>query len=107
MRHCSAEVPRRQRRLRLVVGVIALSGFAGFFMSGITAPGVFGEVVRHNQDRQINTSPLFHSDVECTERLEAGVEALRMAAAAWRVEDSSLVVRARPKIEEKHYRQAN
>ena len=37
---------------------------AAFFASGITPPGVCGEVIRHNQQEDIDASPFFYGDVE-------------------------------------------
>jgi len=69
-----------RRYLRLFLGTIALCLVAGFFMSGITPPGIFGEVLRHNQESQIDASPLFYSEVENMQELEEGVRNLRSEA---------------------------
>lgn len=69
------------RRLsRFAVGLCALIAFAGVFASGLTPPGPLGEVLRHNQDNDIDASPLIYSDVEHMAQLEAGVKQLREAA---------------------------
>lgn len=65
---------------RFVVGVILLAFFAGFFMSGYTPPGIFGEVLRHNQAEGIDASPLLYSEVAHMAALERGVRLMREAA---------------------------
>ncbi len=65
---------------RFLAGLILLSAFAGFFMSGYTPPGVFGEVLRHNQTCDIDASPLLYSEVEHMAQLEEGVRLMREAA---------------------------
>jgi len=65
---------------RLGVGLTVLAAVVSFLASGITPPGVFGEVLRHNQDCGIDASPLFYSEVEHMACLEAGVAALRREA---------------------------
>ncbi|MCP4584103.1 MAG: hypothetical protein GY839_21020 [candidate division Zixibacteria bacterium] len=66
--------------LRLGVGLLILTAVFGFFSSGYTLPGVFGEVLRHNQANDIDASPLFYSDVENMSELEDGVQKLRQEA---------------------------
>ncbi len=41
-----------------------IGGAAAFFASGYTPPGICGEVVRHNQQNDIDASPFFYGDVE-------------------------------------------
>jgi len=74
-------LPLRLRQwLRFVTGLALLAMTAGFFMSGLTPPGVCGEVLRHNQTEGINASPLFYSEVENMAALEDGVQKLRRSA---------------------------
>ncbi|MBD3257037.1 hypothetical protein GF377_01295 [candidate division GN15 bacterium] len=70
------------RLVRFAVGLICLALFAGFFASGITPPGVFGEVLRHNQAEDIDASPMVPSEVEHMAELVAGVKQLRAEAKA-------------------------
>ena len=67
--------------LQFICGLIVLSLMFTFFASGITPPGVAGEVLRHNQKYDIDASPLFYSDVENMAELEEGVRILREKAA--------------------------
>ena len=60
----------RTRIYRFLVGTVILAGTAVFFMSGITPPGMAGEVLRHNQENDIDASPLFYSEVENMNELE-------------------------------------
>jgi len=66
--------------LRFLAGLTMLVMAAGFFMSGVTPPGVCGEVLRHNQAEEIDASPLFYSEVEHMAALEKGVNELRRSA---------------------------
>lgn len=68
------------RWTRFLAGLIMLSVFAGFFMSGYAPPGVFGEVLRHNQGCNIDASPLLYSEVEHMAQLEDGVRQMRETA---------------------------
>ena len=68
------------RWLRFVLAVAVLALFIGFVASGVTPPGVFGEVLRHNQAEDIDASPLIYTDVEHMQDLEKGVRELRLAA---------------------------
>ena len=45
-------------------GLILISAMIGFFSSGYSPPGIFGEVLRHNQEEKIDSSPLIYSEVE-------------------------------------------
>ena len=71
------ELPRhlslRARCLRLAVGLALLASIVGFFASGYTPPGPLGEVLRHNQELDIDASPLFYTEVENMQELEAGL----------------------------------
>ena len=77
-----------RRWFRFTLGAILLSVFAGVLMSGVTPPGVFGEVLRHNRAERIDASPLFYSDVENMDVLEDGLDALRQTAARNRNKDT-------------------
>jgi hypothetical protein len=66
---------------RFLIGLAGLIAFFVFFASGVTPPGVAGEVLRHNQTLDIDASPLFYSEVEHMSELEAGVQQLRQKAA--------------------------
>jgi len=71
------ELPRdislRARCLRLAVGLALLASIVGFFASGFAPPGPLGEVLRHNQELDIDASPLFYTEVENMQELEAGL----------------------------------
>ncbi len=69
-----------KRWLRFFAGLTVLTLFASFFASGYTPPGVFGEVLRHNRENNIDASPLLYSEVEHMARLEQGVRELRYEA---------------------------
>jgi len=56
---------------RLILGIVTLIATIWFFASGITPPGLAGEVLRHNQQNDIDASPLFYSEVEHMDQLEA------------------------------------
>ncbi len=77
--HCASN--KRETRLRawlkFGVGLVVLSALVAFFASGYTPPGIFGEVLRHNQVHDIDSSPLFYSEVENMAELEEGVRRLR------------------------------
>jgi hypothetical protein len=62
-----------KRWTRFFVGLVLLGLFVTFFASGYAPPGVFGEVLRHNQEHDIDASPLFYTDVENMHELEAGL----------------------------------
>jgi hypothetical protein len=66
--------------VRFLVGLIVLGSCIAFFASGYTPPGVLGEVLRHNQQHDIDASPLFYSEVENMQELETGVAELMGAA---------------------------
>ena len=76
----SKQVSAPARWGRFLAGVIILSLFTGFFMSGYAPPGVFGEVLRHNQAAEIDASPMIPSEVEHMAALERGVRLMREAA---------------------------
>lgn len=83
-----ARPPRNRLRawFKLLGGSLLLFLAVLFFASGYSPPGVFGEVLRHNQEYQIDASPLIYSDVENMQELEEGLQKLRAQAA---VADSS------------------
>ncbi|HDH58218.1 MAG TPA: hypothetical protein ENF16_06375 [Bacteroidetes bacterium] len=60
--------------LKLLIGLTALVGVVWFFSTGYTPPGIFGEVIRHNQAHQIDASPFFYGDVENMTELEEGLK---------------------------------
>jgi hypothetical protein len=66
----------RKQWLRFFFGLVLLSGFFAFFASGYTPPGAFGDVLRNNQEKDIDASPLFYSEVENMHELEAGLAEL-------------------------------
>jgi hypothetical protein len=70
-----------QRWLRFAVALSLFIAFIGVLMSGVTPPGICGEVLRHNQAHEIDASPLFYSDVEHMSTLESGVRTMRRTAA--------------------------
>jgi len=44
-----------------------------FFTRGVTPPGVFGDVIRHNRAAAIDATPLFYSEVENIVEIQAGL----------------------------------
>jgi hypothetical protein len=44
------------------------------FTLGVTPPGPFGDVVRHNQAKAIDATPYFYSEVESMVELQAGLD---------------------------------
>ena len=56
--------------VRFLIGLIVLGSCIAFFASGYSPPGVLGEVLRHNQQHDIDASPLFYSEVENMQELE-------------------------------------
>ena len=46
------------------LAILMLILLVTFFASGWTPPGPVGEVLRHNQERDIDASPLFYFEVE-------------------------------------------
>jgi hypothetical protein len=50
--------------IKFTAGLLIIGGMAAFFASGYTPPGICGEVVRHNQQNNIDASPFFYGDVE-------------------------------------------
>lgn len=69
-----------RRLVRLFIGLVILSALVLFFSSGYTPPGLFGEVLRHNQEHQIDASPFFYGDVVNMNEYEEGVKKLREQA---------------------------
>ena len=78
--HATAPPSLAVRWLRFVLAVAVLALFIGLVASGLTPPGVFGEVLRHNQAEDIDASPLIYTDVEHMHDLEEGVRQLQSAA---------------------------
>jgi len=68
--------------MRFIIGLGLLGALAAFFASGITPPGVCGEVIRHNREADIDASPFFYGDVENMLELIEGAERLRDRAQA-------------------------
>lgn len=66
--------------MKFFVGLMLLTGMVLFFSSGITPPGICGEVLRHNQANNIDASPLLYSECDHMAELEAGVLRLREEA---------------------------
>ena len=66
--------------LKFVVGMFLFALFFGFFASGYAPPGIFGEVLRHNQANNIDASPLLYMEVEHMSDLEDGVREMREEA---------------------------
>jgi hypothetical protein len=75
--------------LRLIAGLVVLSAIVYFFASGYSPPGVFGEVLRHNQAEDIDASPLLYSEVEHMSDLEYGVRVMRERAKSSQPLDSA------------------
>lgn len=65
-----------RRWIRFFAGLVILIAIITFFSSGYSPPGVFGEVLRHNQACSIDASPLFYSEVENMTELETGLRVL-------------------------------
>ncbi len=62
--------------MKLLLGMLALLCVVWFLSSGYTPPGIFGEVIRHNQANDIDASPFFYGDVENMTELEEGLKQL-------------------------------
>jgi hypothetical protein len=71
---------RSSRWVRFLIGLIVLGSCIAFFASGYSPPGALGEVLRHNQQHDIDASPLFYSEVENMQELEAGLAELMEGA---------------------------
>ena len=65
------------RWIRFFIGLALLWLSVAFFASGISPPGIAGEVLRHNKAHDIDASPLFYSEVENMQELEEGLAKLR------------------------------
>jgi len=63
--------------LRFFAGLLLMALLVLFFASGYTPPGIAGAVLRHNQACDIDASPLFYTEVENMQQLEAGLAELR------------------------------
>ncbi len=70
----------QQRWLKFIFGLIILTGMICFFSSGYAPPGNFGQVLRHNQEYNIDASPFFFGDVENMSEYEEGVKQMRKKA---------------------------
>jgi hypothetical protein len=66
---------------RFSIAMLFLALVILFFSSGWTPPGPAGDVLRHNQQRDIDASPLFYSEVEnitdLQKELAAGLDSAR------------------------------
>ncbi|MFH1700577.1 MAG: hypothetical protein ABIE07_08320 [Candidatus Zixiibacteriota bacterium] len=60
--------------IKFTAGLLLIGGMAVFFASGYTPPGILGEVVRHNQQNDIDASPFFYGDVENFSEILTGAE---------------------------------
>jgi hypothetical protein len=60
--------------IKFLVGLILLTLVILFFASGITPPGVCGEVLRHNQQNNIDASPIWYMGVEKMQQYEKAVQ---------------------------------
>lgn len=69
-----------RRLIKFCVGLVIFTGLVLFFSSGYTPPGICGEVLRHNQEYNIDASPFFYGDVENMHEYEEGVKKLREEA---------------------------
>ena len=58
---------------RFIIGVFCFIGAIFFFTRGVTPPGIFGEVIRHNQTAAIDATPLVPYDVENIVEIQAGL----------------------------------
>jgi len=67
-----------------LAGLLMLAGMIWFFSSGYTPPGICGEVLRHNQQNDIDASPLIYSDVDNMHEIEHDVMLMRRKSAAAR-----------------------
>ncbi len=67
--------------LKFLIGSILIGAMFLFFSSGYYPPGIFGEVLRHNEAMGIDASPLFYSEVENMSEIEEGLRKLRESAA--------------------------
>jgi hypothetical protein len=66
-----------KRWLRFFAGLAILAAAILFFGSGYSPPGIAGDVLRHNQECDIDASPLFYSEVENMAKLEKGIREMR------------------------------
>ena len=69
----TATIGAAKRWIRFLIGVLLLASCVGFFASGYSPPGIFGEVLRHNQQHDIDASPLFYTEVEHMHDLESSL----------------------------------
>lgn len=74
------EISRAKAWLKFFVGLVVFLAGILFFASGYSPPGIFGEVLRHNQANDIDASPLFYTEVAHMPVLEDGVRKLRERA---------------------------
>ncbi len=70
---------------RVIRGIIAFIGFALFFLTLAYAPfpgGAAGVVLRNNQAKGIDATPLIYSDLENYNEIEKGLWQMKQAANA-------------------------
>jgi hypothetical protein len=72
--------------LRFLIGLVMLTVVFCFFASGYSPPGIWGEVLRHNQAEDIDASPLFYTEVENISDLEDGFKKMVEEAKSTRKE---------------------
>jgi len=58
---------------KFLFGIFCLIAVVFFFTRGVTPPGVFGDVIRHNRAAAIDATPLFYSEVENIVEIQAGL----------------------------------
>lgn len=69
---------------RFIIGILCLCGTVFLFTRGVTPPGIFGEVVRHNRAAAVDATYLVSYDVENIVEIQAGL------AEWWGKPDTSL-----------------
>lgn len=80
MTHIAKKSSTLERWRRFAVGLVLLGSLVVFLASGYAPPGVCGEVLRHNQEANIDASPFFYGDVANMAEIEHGLQLLRNAA---------------------------
>ena len=59
--------------LRLLIGVLILSGTFWLLAAGPCPPGAAGEVIRHNRDHDVQATALFYLDLDRMPELESAL----------------------------------
>lgn len=67
------------RFIKFILGLTILGGFYFVLASGMTPPGIAGEVLRHNRANHIDASPFWYMDVENMADYERAVRLAREA----------------------------